>query len=406
MDPLLSIVIPTRDRPNYLMASLEVITSYCPLAEVIVCDNSVDDCLRNKLGKFASFNIKYVYSSETLSVVDNFERARKSASGEYLLFLGDDDSIGPGLYQVAEWSSQNHIDAVISYGDTFLANYFWPGVQSKYYGSKYSGRMFVAGFTGKATRLDPLLAMRASATNPGSGLGFMPRAYHGLVSKALLDQIDSSYGYVFGGVSPDIFSAILISSVASNCWRIDYPFVIPGASPKSTAGQGAERSDSGSLNAVDHITRFGKSLVWDQLIPEFYSPHTVWAISMTKALDLVNDEGVIINYPRLYAKCLIHQYSHKHEVLKALRIWAQKVGIPIAILRFACAFSIELLYLAKRYGKRLINPRPFGGADQYCELTTIIEAYKKLDQHISIMGPRLELPESLPSCLVSRQYSV
>ena len=59
------------------------------------------------------------------------------ARGRYLMFIGDDDSIGPELRVIMSWIVANNVDATVSYTDSFLANYFWPGVVSKFFGGGY-----------------------------------------------------------------------------------------------------------------------------------------------------------------------------------------------------------------------------------------------------------------------------
>ena len=147
MKPLISIVFPTRNRSQYLIDSVRLTLSEIADCEVIIADNSDNDSLGRELeANFQDERIKYTYSSEVLSVADNFERTLDFAEGRFLLFLGDDDSIGPGLVDVASWADSNRIDAVISYRQQFLCSYYWPGVKSKYFGDQYAGNVFVSNF--------------------------------------------------------------------------------------------------------------------------------------------------------------------------------------------------------------------------------------------------------------------
>ncbi|HGU1709629.1 TPA: glycosyltransferase family 2 protein, partial [Escherichia coli] len=129
----LSIVIPTRNRPQYLARVVELIASNTCESEVIVADNSDNDSLKDKLKKYTESGlVKYYYTSENLSVVDNFEKALEKVTGKYIIFLGDDDGIGPQIENIAHWMDDNHVDAAFSYSDKFLVNYYWPGVKSKF----------------------------------------------------------------------------------------------------------------------------------------------------------------------------------------------------------------------------------------------------------------------------------
>ena len=136
--PLLSVVIPTRNRQQYLLDSVSLALASLQDAEVIVCDNSDDDRLRVQLADMlATGRVQYQFLEEPLSVVGNFEKALAMGCGDYVVFIGDDDAVGPGLEEIARWAQAEGVDAVVSYGSSFLAYYFWPGVKSKYFGNAY-----------------------------------------------------------------------------------------------------------------------------------------------------------------------------------------------------------------------------------------------------------------------------
>lgn len=393
--PLLSIIIPTRNRQEYLIASVSVALNNLKDAEVIVCDNSDDNRLQFDLGRFtAGGRVKYHYSQDSLSVVGNFERALAMASGEYVIFIGDDDSIGPGLEEIAQWAMQENVDAVVSYRSTFLASYFWPGVKSKYFGDAYSSQLFVNSFSGRKTAIQPSKALAAVASRLGGGLGDLPRAYHGLISRTLISRIIKRHGNLFGGVSPDIYSATLISANCKNPFIVDYPFVIPGASPTSTAGQGAERSDRGDLRSTEHIGRFGSNLQWDPRIPAFYSPHTVWAFSLCKALEKVSDIQIKPGYGRLYASCILYYRPHWKTVFSAMSSLAREQGWWQTGLETVTGMVIEIAFQIKRITLRLINPKAGGSAISYGPEKTIDDAYNRLKHHIKDRGITLQLHEA------------
>jgi hypothetical protein len=242
-----------------------------------------------------------------------------ACTGDFVMYIGDDDSIGPDAEQVAQWARDSAVDAVHSYQFSFIASYFWPGVKSKYFGNLYSASMFINPFTGERTTVDPIGGLKKAAQLLGGGLGTLPRIYHGMVSRELISQIKSTYGSLFGGVSPDIYSAALIAASCKRAAHVDLPFVIPGASPKSAAGLGAARTDRGGLRSNDHIGRFGTALEWDARIPEFNSPHTVWAYSLCQALAKLHLPEVQPSFIRLYACCFLYYRHQWRETWRALR---------------------------------------------------------------------------------------
>jgi hypothetical protein len=393
--PLLSVVIPTRNRQQYLLDSVSLALASLQDAEVIVCDNSDDDRLRVQLADMlATGRVHYQFLEEPLSVVGNFEKALAMGCGDYVVFIGDDDAVGPGLEEIARWAQAEGVDAVVSYRSSFLAYYFWPGVKSKYFGNAYDSHLFVRTFDGRCRPINAIDALTSVASRLGGGLRDLPRAYHGLVSRRLIERIQARHGHLFGGVSPDIYSATLIAANCEKAVIVDYPFVIPGAAPASAAGQGAERSDRGNLRATEHIARFGDGLKWDARIPAFYSPHTVWAYSFCKALEQVPQLQVQPAYGQLYASCLLYHRSHHAELREAMRALAQERGMWRVCLQTAKGVLSELARQAMRLGTLLLNPRAGGSAQRYGQQPRISDAFQALGRHIQAEGIELQLPRS------------
>ena len=405
--PKISVVIPTRNRSQFLLDSVNVAMAHCVNTEVVVCDNSDTDGLRSQLASLiAGGRVIYEHSAELRSVVQNFEHALSLATGDWLIFIGDDDAVGPGLHDIAAWATGNEVEAVVSYGGTFTAAYYWPGVRSKFYGDAYASHLFIWPFSGRVTPIDGRVELRRVSARLGGNLGALPRAYHGLVSRTLLDRIRQRHGHVFGGVSPDIFSAALISAHSRRSVWVDYPFVIPGTSNASTAGQGAERSDRAKLRQTDHIARFGPGLAWDERIPEFYSPQTVWAYSLLKALEELPELAIQPAFGRLYARCLLFSRAYTSTTWRTL--WRQATGWSLAALLASTLRGMlaEIWELALRLVKRLAAPRAMGNADRIAGLETISAAYTALVCHIDQTGRTLTLPNESPRHVTCAQRVV
>lgn len=388
--PLLSVIIPTADRQEYAFAAVKVLLSICPEAEIVVSDSSESPILRDMIDSLdGGENVVFAHPGTNLSVIDNFEFALDQSTGEYVVFIGDDDCAGPHIMDVARWASANRIDTVTCYGNSFTCCYYWPGVQSKYFGDAYSAKLLVWPLTGSARRIDPAAETRASLRNLGAGLGLMPRAYHGLVSRRTIDAVRAKYGRLFGGVSPDIFSATLISSVATSCWHIDYPFVLPGASPRSTAGLGAARTDRSDLYSNPHIAPF-KNLVWDPLIPEFYHPATVWSFSFKQAVDMVGDASLKPNLARLYARCLVSTPGYAGFVLTSFGKFAASRGIVAAAAGVLMEILGEGWRFALRALPRLLKPGVGGaGVTMTDDVQDISAAFIALQNQLGELRPAL-----------------
>lgn len=97
--PLVSIVIPTHNRTEYLEQSLNCAANQSyPNIEVIIGDNSDNDDSKNMVKeKFLSKynNITYIDNEGKMGQYENFDNLINKSSGEYLNILMDDDLIDP-----------------------------------------------------------------------------------------------------------------------------------------------------------------------------------------------------------------------------------------------------------------------------------------------------------------------
>lgn len=95
--PLVSILIPTYNRPEFLKESLEsALQQTYRNVEIIICDNSTNNKTEIMLETYLKANrtIKYFKNPKekgVLTVIENFNRCLSLSSGEFINFLMDDD---------------------------------------------------------------------------------------------------------------------------------------------------------------------------------------------------------------------------------------------------------------------------------------------------------------------------
>lgn len=94
---LVTIAIPTRNRPSGLRAALEsaLKQSYSNL-EIIVSDNNTDGDMKPVVEGFHDPRIKYFRHTRTLEMTGNWNFCLGKATGEYFILLSDDDFLFPG----------------------------------------------------------------------------------------------------------------------------------------------------------------------------------------------------------------------------------------------------------------------------------------------------------------------
>lgn len=336
-----SLIVPTRNRHSYLTKTVQAILDSVDGIELIISDNS-DQQLRHDF-KVGNSVLKYIYSSDLLSVIDNFERALELSTRKYVSIIGDDDLISNKLPVILKKISEDRIDSIFPWNEGYIAHFLWPGVKEE------SGQLWLRDYDWSISSISPSKAIDDSVKFPGKGPANLPKLYQGIVSQDVIRETRRKNGHIFGGVSPDIYSGILLAERSKNIASINYPFIIPGASMSSTAGEGALRSDRDKRKSnKEHIARFGASLKWPSYIPDVYTSHTVWALSLYAASKQL---GVDLNKSHiffLYFEMLARYPEYSSEILRCMKSKDHLLQFPVKVY-------LGLESVAKYYLPRILN---------------------------------------------------
>src|SRR5579859_4182306 len=104
--PLLTLAIPTSNRPEELEILLESIAAQFDgledLIQIIVSDNASGPATDAVVSKFLlRIPIVYLKNSINIGMDGNFTQCFREASGDYVWLFGDDDVLLPGALQTA-----------------------------------------------------------------------------------------------------------------------------------------------------------------------------------------------------------------------------------------------------------------------------------------------------------------
>jgi len=100
MTPLVSIIIPTFDRPRYLKEAIEsVLAQTYSNIEVLIFDNGTLDETLAVAGDAARRDrrVRFQRNERNLGMSANFNALARAARGEFLVAIGDDDRLLPGF---------------------------------------------------------------------------------------------------------------------------------------------------------------------------------------------------------------------------------------------------------------------------------------------------------------------
>jgi glycosyltransferase involved in cell wall biosynthesis len=368
--PLLSIVVPTKDRYQYLKPLITLIDSFCfPYSELelLIQDNTVDnEEILSFLSSKQRPNVAYFHEKKHLSVSENSDFAINNSKGEYICFIGDDDGVTKHIISAVKWMQQNSIEALLSTD----VSYYWPEYINSKTGS-ISSSVIYKPFTRKVTAVSTKIALERLVKRGFVDRGELPLTYHGIVKRTVLDKIYAIGKTYFPGASPDIANGVAVALLIDTYMLMDFPVIISGASKFHGGGIRTMKNHAADVDKISFLPPKTKE-EWEKNIPLVWTGETIWAESAIKALRYMGRVDLIhkVNFEYLYAKFIVFHYPLKG---MAYKLSNNKIKLIYYIVRF----FIQRYY---KGGLRLLSRTFLGRFDgKMCRhITDINEAAKKL----------------------------
>jgi hypothetical protein len=194
--------------------------------------------------------------------------------------------------KVARWAHRMGVRAVKC---GLQAVYFWP--EAGFPGVDSSGQLTVSrvGHDVRVSSTGPEL-MRLMQEGCHDYLSLdLAKLYHGIVKRDALVRVRDTAGQYFGGLSPDIYAAVALSTVVDSVACMDYPLTISGICNKSGSADSATGRHTGELADAPHF-RGHDSYEWADEVPGFYSVETIWADSALAAVKEMNRSDLLGEY--------------------------------------------------------------------------------------------------------------
>jgi len=245
----LSIVIPTRNRSNYLKFTLEsAIKQDSKYYEIIVADNSTDRQSELVVNKLESSHIKYYRTGGHLSMSENWEFAVSKAEGLFVSIIGDDDAVMPFFVSRVIELHEKFEPEVIFWREHV---YVWPDGKKK-------GRIDYFSPKSKDTIYEVKDKIKMVLQMGGSGLRSIPMIYHSAIKRTLLDKIcKDSYG-IFPAAQPDVFNGFMVAANNPSVIISGEALSISGWSP--TSNSGSMRKKYNSVELKEYVEMSGNKL--------------------------------------------------------------------------------------------------------------------------------------------------
>lgn len=221
----ISVVIPTRERSRTLVSALRtcVRQDYRNL-EIVVSDNCSADNTRQAVASFGDPRIRYIRTPARVGMSQNWEFALGHVSGDYVLYIGDDDGLLPGAIAALSDIVQHTQCEALSWPS---ASYVWPDS-----GDARRSNVMQLPLRSGCRRRDAARALGEvlAGRRPYTELNFL---YRGLVKRDVLDRIKNGSGRFFHSLNPDVYSALAIAGAIQEFYYSQTPYSVNGTSRHS-----------------------------------------------------------------------------------------------------------------------------------------------------------------------------
>ena len=282
MAPLVSVLLPTRNRLEFLRYAIETVRRQDdPDWEIVVSDNDSEEDIAGHVEGLRDARIRYARTASFLPVTDNWNAALERAEGRYVVMLGDDDGLMPGYVRRMRELVERFREPEVIYQSAWL--YAYPGVdpaEASGYLQAYGYAEFMRGAAGPFV-LDPATRRRMVAAAMGFRVRYGFNMQFSTVSRALVERL-APQGPFYQSAFPDYYATNVAFLTAREVVVEPRPLVAIGVTPKSygffhmndreeagkaflggqkTAEMPGSNINSGWLSALEAIARRYPALV-------------------------------------------------------------------------------------------------------------------------------------------------
>lgn len=312
---LLSIIIPTKDRYQYLR---ECITTVLAIDsndfELVIQDNTAENAeIIPFIEGIEDMRLHYYYNGEHATETGNVNRAIENSKGKYLCFIGDDDSITKVLIDAVRYADRHDIECLSFH----VAGYNWTDMEFAPGAIKEARLFFHRNDDGAITQMEPLYQLKLALRETIGGVPYkVPRLYHGVVAKSCFERIRKLTGTYTPGPSPDMAGAVSIALVTKKAAFINAHLIISGFSYKSARGEGKRKEHQGRIEDKSWLPK-NQIELWDSELPKYFSAETILAQSAYEAFCAMKKPQYIkwIQYGNVYARLLKHHSAIRKQLV-------------------------------------------------------------------------------------------
>lgn len=347
--PILSIVIPTKDRYYYLEILLNKLFTYNNKEiEIVIQDNTDDNSEFLDFLKGVDYPLlKYGYTKGQIPIYQNADDAILNSTGKYICFIGDDDGVTSKILDCVEYMDNNNIDVMVPR----KVRYRWP---DRHIGNKImdnASTIEVEGDSGKIEIVSSYETIKNVLKIGCVHMGKLPQPYHGIVRREYYEMIYKKCGTHFPGPSPDIASAMALALLNPVYAFAEIPVIIAGASKHHNGGAHNMKSNASEIDKIPFLPQ-NAAKDWEKMIPKIWTGETIWCESAVKALRHMGRTDLVekVNYEYLYAKFITYHFPLR-KMAWDLSNHKLKLCLRVIELYFIRLFKVSKRLVALKSGK-------------------------------------------------------
>lgn len=238
MKPVLSILIPTRNRCEYLRYAIQsAINLHSDEIEIIVSENYSSDKSLDVCNSYSDKRLRVVRPDAPLAMHEHFEFLLKQSRGEWVTFIGDDDAVMPHCMDHLKYLCDKfpQAEAIVSP----RSYYFWDGCQEEY-GTLSASFTFNLGEQWMDSKKQLQLCLDGKLDYI-----YLPQMYSGgFHRRSLINRVlRAQSGQYFKSVTPDAYTALMACIFTYRYLETGVPMTWCGSSPHQAlkAGQGSSK---------------------------------------------------------------------------------------------------------------------------------------------------------------------
>lgn len=326
----ISVLLPTRNRLNLLKFAVEsVVRQDYDDWEIIISDNRSEEDIAGYAASLNDPRVKYYRTDTLLPVTDNWNRALKNSTGDYVVMLGDDDCLVQGYFRFVSGLVRKYRFPDFVYHKALV--YAYPGVFPEF-PDGYLRENACAAFFDDADApflLDTVIARALVADSMNFRVGFDFNMQYSLISRRLIESV-RSHGEFFQSPYPDYYASNVMFLKSKNILVCPKPLVVIGVSPKSFGFFYSNQQEAKGDDFLQNATELGSDPEMRATILPGTSMNTSWLLAMEllkrNYVDDCREHGLRVNYRRyrfLQIHCVYNGYhaggTHSRSQITALR---------------------------------------------------------------------------------------